>query len=91
MHHETWNRAAGEHLASGVAQAIESARPSRIGCNADAQLLRSMRLRKIEAHRSSCRQRVIVGSMRKMVVPEKSSTQISSPTASATQMPLASG
>ena len=37
-HHETWNQAGGEHLASIVAWAIDGARPSRIGYYDDDHL-----------------------------------------------------
>ena len=37
-YHETWNQAAGEHLASIVAWAIDGARPSRIGYYDDDHL-----------------------------------------------------
>jgi hypothetical protein len=37
-HHETWNQAAAEHLASIVAWALDGARPSRIGYYDDEHL-----------------------------------------------------
>ena len=37
-HHETWNQAGGEHLASIVAWALDGARPSRIGYYNDDHL-----------------------------------------------------
>lgn len=43
-HHETWNQAAGEHLASIVAWALDGARPSRIGRYDDGHLAEAYEL-----------------------------------------------